>query len=119
MSDPQTSITLVDEFAEVVGIDTPYSCSVTYADSRDSKYGKISDRGVPISIEYPVESVGGHQYLQQVEDQVAVYNRSRNNYESCCLSTFDAVILAMLPIALDAEDLQLSDLIQLPSMLIL
>lgn len=109
MSDRQTSITVVDEFAQVVGIETTYNCSVTYADSRDSKYGKISDRGVPLSIEYPVESADDHQYLQQVEDQVAVYNRSRNNYESCSHSEFDAAILAMLPIALDAEDLQLSD----------
>ena len=102
-------MTVIDDFADVVGIETSYNVCLTYANNRDSKYGIISERGKPLSIEYPVKSADDHQNLRQIEDQLAAYNRSRNDYESCYHSEFDAAILEMLPIALDAEGLQPTD----------
>jgi hypothetical protein len=108
MSEPQITISVVDEFAETIGIETPYNCVITYKEG-DDEYGPIEKRGSPLSIEYPQPSVNIYQHLSQIEDQLAVYNEPRNNYQSHLRSNFDAGILEMLPTALDEEGLQLAD----------
>jgi hypothetical protein len=108
MSGLRISVSVVDEYAEVIGIDTPYNCEVTYSDC-DNK-GPIAHQGLPLSIEYPLCTVDNHQHVSQIEDQLAIYNNSRNDYESCLESTFDDAIFEMLPTALDEEGLQPAEL---------
>ena len=103
MSEQSIPITVHDRYAVGLNSDTTYEITIDYAETPPE-----IDRGQPLSVEYPLTTTSELNYLSQIQDQLAAYNSSQT-YESDIESTFDCALLDILPIALTAEDVELSD----------
>lgn len=105
------TIKCTDEYRDIFdNLSNTYEINLNYNNQTDSRaIEKISQRGSKLSVSYPVSTVEELKHLQQIEDQLAHFNRYNQNkikYSKChsSISYFDEMLLDGVTIALKNQE---------------
>jgi len=102
MHDDSIQITVTDRYASVFDRDPTYQTTVDYPEAA----APALYRGRPLSVEYPLATPEEFACLSPIEDQLAEENTASEFNED---AQFDQIVLDMVPLALDAEQVSVSD----------